>query len=492
MLHICAAGVVGSVQVILMNNTGLADEEQLRVVRNEVKTIYHTESAMWASFKTEGEDGGRGVAVLVLGPLAPRTGWIRSDSRGHILSASSRVKPGLPVLSFVACDLAVPSSTSPAAPPSSEEQGQGSSSVEDIYSKHVEALREMMHSEQEKGAYLLAGGQIVSSEHPEASAYHFSDLGIHSLQNRMKMRGGSPDSVDTTTADDVFVSLHTKTDDPFGIKIAASEMVGRSAPNEAALPRLSSLIAVTVGGWPQETFIKQQKGARSPDVHGVNRKSRSRPNSAPKQVMAAPPPPRYALHYDSPGGSVSTHGQYASPYLDSTAPYRPSQPLGRDHQHPQSLPSRYHQQQMRQSPPSVYDRSAPHRPVPALPRDRDSHITPTPRPTDSISTLNDLLSWRLSVLEGLNSLERTLTTTQWGVIRLDQLKSLLLTVLYKVDDMPNRVGNPGFADSASISVLKSLLSTKPESMLESGPEIISQVLKTWHASADHTIHRISS
>ena len=464
-----------------MNNTGLADEEQLRVVRNEVKTTYHTESAMWASFKTEGVDGGRGVAVLVLGPLAPRTGWIRSDSRGHILSASSRVKPGLPVLSFLACDLAVPSSTSPAASPSSEEQGQGSSSVEGVYSKHVEALRDMMHSEQEKGAYLLAGGQIVSSEQPEASVYNFSDLGIHGLHNRMKVRGSSPDSVDTTTSDDVFVSLHTKTDDPFGIKIAASEMVGRSPPNEAAQPRMASLIAVTVGGWPQDAYIKQQKGARSPDVHGANRKSRSRPNSAPKQVMGAPLPPRYALHYDPPGGTASTHGQYASPFLDSTAQYRSSPPLQ----------SRYHQQH-RQSPPSVYDRSAPHRPVPALPRDRDSHLSPSLRPTDSISTLNDLLSWRLSVLEGLNSLERTLTTTQWGVIRLDQLKRLVHTILYKVDDMPHRVGAPGFADSASLSVLTSLTSASPESMLQSGPEIISQVLKTWHSSTDHCIHRISS
>jgi hypothetical protein len=72
-------------QVILMNNTGLVDENQLKIVRNEIKMKFNTESAMWASFGSSEPGGGRGVGVLVLGPLAPRTGWIRSDESGRYI-----------------------------------------------------------------------------------------------------------------------------------------------------------------------------------------------------------------------------------------------------------------------------------------------------------------------------------------------------------------------------------------------------------------------
>ncbi|CAE7834619.1 unnamed protein product, partial [Symbiodinium microadriaticum] len=120
-----------------------------------------------------------------------------------------------------------------------------------------------------------------------------------------------------------------------------------------------------------------------------------------------------------------------------------------------------------------------------------AHVSSGPR-TDSISTINELLSWRMNVMDSLNSLERILTSTQWGVVRLDQLKRLVQNILFSVDDMPHRVGTPGFADAASISVLKSFNAAAPEKLLQSGPEILSQILKTWHASTDHTIHRISS
>jgi hypothetical protein len=84
--------------VILMFNTGCSSEDDLKAVRAEVKMRFRTESAMWSSFSAAKDltcpccgphvDGhcdaeygtGRGTAVLMLGPLAPRAGWVRSDT----------------------------------------------------------------------------------------------------------------------------------------------------------------------------------------------------------------------------------------------------------------------------------------------------------------------------------------------------------------------------------------------------------------------------
>jgi hypothetical protein len=466
-------------QVVLMNNTGLEDEEQLRIVRNEVKAKYHTESAMWASFKTPGDEGGRGVAVLILGPLAPRTGWIRSDSKGHILSASSRVKPGLPVLSFIACDLSVTLS------PESE------STVDAVYSTHVDALREMMNSEQEKGAYIISGGRINSSQHPDASAYNFSDIGIHSLHNRMKVRGSAGSgAIAISSGDDIFVSLQTKTDDPFGIKVLNGEVIERSFKSTNS----PSLVSITVGGWPQEAFVKVK--GKSPDPNSPQRKSRSRPNSASSKGI---PPIRSS--------------SFAAGYADSLAQYRPS-PLP-----PHLVPG---QQIRRNSPPSMQMQMhdyGPHRSGGSASGYSSAHSSGHSSPSysmlgssphtvgagyniasetrgglerESATVLNDLLSWRMSTLEGLSALERILSSTQWGVVRLDQFKRLLYEVFLWIDELPHRVGASGFADTASIAALRSLYSGSPEQLLHNGPDILGQILKTWHFSTDQAIHRISS
>lgn len=80
--------------VILMVNTGCAGDEDLKTIRSEVKARFKTESAMWASFCSPVDppcpcspstnpsplsQDNRGTGVLILGPLAPRAGWVRSD-----------------------------------------------------------------------------------------------------------------------------------------------------------------------------------------------------------------------------------------------------------------------------------------------------------------------------------------------------------------------------------------------------------------------------
>lgn len=470
-------------QVVLMNNTGLEDEEQLRIVRNEVKAKYQTESAMWASFKTPGDDGGRGVAVLILGPLAPRTGWIRSDSKGHILSASSRVKPGLPVLSFIACDLTV--SLSP----------ESEATEDAVFASHVDALREMMSSEQEKGAYIISGGCINSSQHPDVSAYNFSDLGIHSLHNRMKVpsSSGPSERSPAPTGDDMFVSLQTKADDPFGIKVMSGELIERAFKSS----KLPCLVSITVGGWPQEAFAKVKGNTKFLDPNSPQRKSRSRPNSASSKGIAAP----------------LRSSPYSTGYGDSLAQYRPSPiphhltggqqirrnspPFMQTQMHDygshgrqsggsggvsgySSAPSSGHS-----SPSYGMMGTSPHSTGYSLPLEAK-------HPSDSSSILNDLLAWRMNVMEAINVLDRILSSTHWGVVRLDQIKRLVYDVFIWIDDLPHRVGTSGFADTASIAALRSLYSGPPEQLLQTGPDILGQILKTWHYSTDHTIHKISS
>lgn len=96
--------------IILMVNTGCSGDEDLKTIRSEVKSRFKTESAMWASFcspidppctcsmrkpsqeisesvaaQSVADDASqaatsRGTGVLILGPLAPRAGWVRSDA----------------------------------------------------------------------------------------------------------------------------------------------------------------------------------------------------------------------------------------------------------------------------------------------------------------------------------------------------------------------------------------------------------------------------
>ena len=91
--------------IILMFNTGCSSEDDLKAVRSEVKMRFRTESAMWSSFCAARDTScsccgppvecsvdfstGRGTAVLMLGPLAPRAGWVRSDANNSIVPLSA-------------------------------------------------------------------------------------------------------------------------------------------------------------------------------------------------------------------------------------------------------------------------------------------------------------------------------------------------------------------------------------------------------------------
>lgn len=283
-----------------MYNTGLENEDQLKIVRNEVKTKYNTESAMWASFKSPGPDGGRGVGVLVLGPLAPRTGWIVSDSCGHILSASSRVKPGLPVLCFIACDTYIPSleptpfeslhaDLSIPSPPTEKER------KEKVYQK----LKEIIETEQDKGVFVFASGQIISNIQPnegeKSDETAFSEMGvvrmavIRRTQNEGDIDSSneappSTTSISSSSTSSIAISPHAThappptdlpiigtiahdsddalvTDQPFGDGPRPPDGTGMKVLSTEALTtnlttsHSPTMIQIAVYGWPSETFV---------------------------------------------------------------------------------------------------------------------------------------------------------------------------------------------------------------------------------------------
>ena len=109
-----------------------------------------------------------------------------------------------------------------------------------------------------------------------------------------------------------------------------------------------------------------------------------------------------------------------------------------------------------------------------------------------MSVVNDMLAWRMNVIEALNILDHIMTTTDWGVVRLDQMKRLMQDIFCWIDNFSHHIGYTGFADSASITALKSLKMGSPEQLLDAGPDMIKQILKTWHYSTDQAIHRLSS
>mmetsp|Transcript_24921 Transcript_24921/g.36764 ORF Transcript_24921/g.36764 Transcript_24921/m.36764 type:complete len:1020 (-) Transcript_24921:344-3403(-) len=439
-----AAGV----QVVLMSNTGLRDEEELRIVRNEVKAKYNMESAMWASFETPGN--GRGVAVLILGPLAPRTGWIRSDSCGHVLSASSRVKPGLPVLSFVACDFS--------------QEGEVS---EEARARTVDALKEIINGEHEKGSFVIAAGNMLNctrgtDESTEADILRsLKDSGVCGL----KVGPAVEASNDLSVTADIIVSTHQSNDNGLypeeciSAKVLGTDVVSKDIKSD----KRPCIVSVSVAGWPAEAFVLSRSSARSPDSSSPTRKTRRGLNkSTRRRDVTAPLPQNRSSHYT--GGCPPSWVKDGAPSSASASPY--------------TSPDMYQQYERKGDP--IYSSSESVRTSLSL-----GH-------SDSITLVNDLLSWRMKIVEGFKRLDDILHMTHWGVVRLDQLKQLIQDVFKWVDATPHRTNTPGFADSASMSVLHSVYASPAEQLLRSAPDVLTQVFRTWHTMADHMIQRMSA
>jgi hypothetical protein len=198
------------VHVILMYNTGCLREDDLRVIRSEVKAKFKTESAMWASFccppdepcrccadsssrsrhvpPPDATEIGRGTAVLMLGPLAPRAGWVRSDSsvfpmptsadplvaqqgqsttsladlREHnkacgglkFTFATVRIKAGYSDVVFMSCDLPIPQ-------PDCTLTADCEMTIR--WRNSVSKLAAVLAEEQNKGKNLVLTGRVLPS-----------------------------------------------------------------------------------------------------------------------------------------------------------------------------------------------------------------------------------------------------------------------------------------------------------------------------------------
>lgn len=411
-----------------MYNTGLENEDQLKIVRNEVKAKYHTESAMWASFKSPGPDGGRGVGVLVLGPLAPRTGWIVSDSCGHILSASSRVKPGLPVLCFIACDCQIPPlEPTPFESLHAELPLPSPPGEQERKNKVHEKLNEIISAEQEKGVFVFAAGKIILTE-DESDECKFKENGVVRIPVTR-----TPDDSSMTDVDDVLATHQPFGDGPrppdgTGMKVLSTEAL----PARVASPHLPTLIQIAVYGWPSETFVFSEK----PDTPlGSGRKSR-RNKSGRKKDELSPQLQQATINSPRPPSDSSPGYSYHSSYI------------------PPPPPTNLHD-----SPFSLHNAS------PRL----------------------DLPSWGAKVNEFKTRLNDILNSTAWGVVRLDQMKYMVHELFLWVERF-SKIEAPGFPTSKSVETLQEIYAYGADQFLKVAPDMILQLLHNWSVLVDEILN----
>jgi hypothetical protein len=510
-----------------MYNTGLENEDQLKIVRNEVKAKYNTESAMWASFKCPGPDGGRGVGVLVLGPLAPRTGWIVSDSCGHILSASSRVKPGLPVLCFIACDCYIPPleptpfesmhlenlSTAAATStlPSTSLSFFCSPGESERKDKVFQKLKEIIQGEHEKGVFVFAAGQIVSNitrlEHDTANnESFFKEHGLVQMPVR-GLNGSSPtaattvSSIDaaagTTTSPPPFVasptaastttafigSLKNKktvtsmavddvlvTYQPYGDGPRSPDGTGMKVLSTEALevkvtsPHYPTLIQIAVYGWPSDTFLFSPK-CDTPLSSG--RKSRRNKSGRKKEDQFSP----QALHQLSISPRHQDNNSCTpSPYYPSSASAPPplsSSPLSSSSSNLTHSLSLHHH--------SLHSASS-------------SSLISSPREAYPSSSH---LHRKHKILEFQTRLHDILHSTSWGVVRLDQMKYLLHELFRWIECITSQLDLPGYPTTQSIFTLQELYSYNADQFLKTAPEMMGQIFQNWLKSADEVINASS-
>lgn len=256
-------------QIVLMSNTGLGTEEQLQIVRAEVKKFFFScESAMWASFSSgvatenasvEGDFDigatqpneqqvvvGRGVIILVLGPLAPRTGWIKSDAAGCVISASARIRPSLPVLTFIACDF-----------------GGMMSEEKPIDHPSKAYLFELVHAEYDKDNLVIVGGNLssdVAKCPPTALPMNFSmakqmcdSIQSSGVNISVVCDSSVPQDQCGSFGGDVLVCQKKKSMSILGVELSKQIFVEN---NVFASP---CLVKLNISGWPKKSYAIQPK-----------------------------------------------------------------------------------------------------------------------------------------------------------------------------------------------------------------------------------------
>jgi len=243
-------------QIILLSNTGLSTEDQLQVVRAEVKTFFPCESAMWASFsggqtsdKSVPDDIGsgcnsigRGVIILVLGPLAPRTGWIKSDSAGCVISASARIKPNLPVLTFAACDIG------------------GVVIDKQIQHSSLLFLQDLIQAEYEKDNIIVMGGNLSGDicKPPSDSSCSMTAaicewIGSKGVNSSVICNSSVPTGKSGLFPEDVLVCQKKKAMTILGVEVSDNPL------KDVAVGTFPSLIKLNISGWPKKSFTVQLK-----------------------------------------------------------------------------------------------------------------------------------------------------------------------------------------------------------------------------------------
>ena len=254
-----------------MNNTGLGSEEQLQIVRAEVKVAFPCESAMWASFGSLADESdedkppiGQGVIILVLGPLAPRTGWIKSDSTGCAISASARIKPTLPVLTFMACDFGgvLQCSNHPS----------------------IKFLSDLVDLENEKENVVVVGGNLGGKDRRAGATTTPSVLKL--LCDRLRPQdvnlsvicdSNSPRD-DNLVLNDVFVCQKKKS-----MSILDADVYKNSLADAAPC-----LLRVNVNNWPRKSFSFQAKNRQNSKVEAGNRDSNHKASKSESFSRASP------------------------------------------------------------------------------------------------------------------------------------------------------------------------------------------------------------
>lgn len=247
-----------------MSNTALRSDDQLQLVRAEVKKFFLCESAMWASFfacpdldKSDEDNlgsaavAGRGVIILVLGPLAPRTGWIKSDSAGCVISASARIRPNLPVLTFIACDIG--------------------GVVEDSKNFNISPLlflQDLIKTEYNKENLIIIGGNLSGDARKppaESSCSMTTSVceWIISDDVNISVVCNSSTPTENFFPEDVLVCQQKR-----AMSILSVEVAGSFVIDEKIATTSPSLVKLSISGWPKKSFAVQFKAnsAQNSDV----------------------------------------------------------------------------------------------------------------------------------------------------------------------------------------------------------------------------------
>ena len=233
---------------------------------------------MWASFpkkckeavcvdeETQNEclEGGRGVSILVLGPLAPRTGWIKSDSAGCVISASARIKPNLPVLTFISVDFG------------------GLASWKFFENSSVLFFLDLTLTEYCKDNIIVVGGNLSGdvTKPPAQSNFDFLREKIQSSDVNMSVvsDASTHQNLNSSYVDDVLICQNKKS-------MTIVNIVNVNAILSDSYHTSSCLVKVSISGWPKKAFAFQLKSKPTPTAGPRRVDNTLRSNQCSRQAM---------------------------------------------------------------------------------------------------------------------------------------------------------------------------------------------------------------